>query len=1560
MASNKDYKVNVILQSDVSGLSTIESGLKSIEDRVDKLGSHDVDVKVNLTGNAGKELDNIKGQLDSLKSKDINVNLGGNVETSLRNIEGHLESLSKNFEARVNVGGDWDSQLRNIHGSLQDIQETQTLKIDIDMGRSVAEIQSIATALASLSDEIRNISGTHLGDVAGLMVHGFQSANNELGKIQQGISRLGSGGGSDAGNKLARDFYEAGNQVGNIQRQLNSLRAPDLSKQMNLNSYYGSYDQLGRLNLGSIGGSSILSMVGVQGFKNVTWGNASTEQTNEVLLQRMDTGQNEYRISDKTFEGGTDTITHAVAQNRTVRNPDLIAQLYAFQMATGASNQELMSNVFGGEVDTEWGSGSMVDVLAAFGESVALQTGSEQLGTSAMFDLAKAFGGQYASVDQYGISAETLKAHGYDPKSENVTEFMRAVGEIIHADETNALMNTTEGGLTNVRKRFHRAGRQIGQMMMGPVDFLSSLYLQLDKRDFEIFGMKIPAGTFTQAIIGITGLVSSIQPLQQTLHALQDTFHRITGAVETFKDGFSKAMERLSNLGHGELASDFSTLGAEGILRRESYDYEILQGQIAQTRATRGLHDYSLEDVEKSEMSWDQKRRTKNRMNVDELLFSLEGVPDEISENIHKQLKNEEISLIQEAREKGLEGAELRKYVNENKSSSQTLLKEWRTGRKNEISQLSTWKKIKLGAKGSFSPQTTAFGSAYRKAKSAYSGDSFRSQVKSQTIGRLKGLRAGLGALKETGGITKSFKSFTGVLKGVLLSINPLTLAFGALGAVMAGLAAIFLVANANSEDFRTKLNNLMKRLHDLFDMVMYTVGDLFQQSGLSEKGGIDGIIEVANNILDALTQAVVLITDILSAITGRDLEQSRKLGPVEKEFDTTLKSIKSAEEKDGAKDTQYQHLLNAADRIRAIDPTYFTDEKIKELGLDNEKYTDKNGVTLASYLQRDISADTAGDFFENEVASLEKRGVHYTEDQLKQALTDENGNFDDEKMKQYNTAKAELSQHLNVKHFGKDWNDNEFAKSSGMFSTHEEGDPVAGDTVLGHILDPVLDALWWIGAVTGSILAILAAEKGLNALSNLDKLWKGAKGTTKMEKVKDILTNKIHEKLTNKIHEKFPTLSEWWKNKGIGDKINDVLGRGPEKKRKIDPTKSTEDIKKELDLLKKERNTSIFTKAKDKILDSNIGKRLLPEDGMIRKFAGKLSQAYTDISNNSFREWLQSSKRLKGLTSKITSKLPHLSGLVSKLTNSNAFKTLFNTGKGFLKELFPKGFEGIFGKLGSVIAGKLGGKALVGAIPVIGQIIDALWIAWDLVSWIGDFLDGNIPWLGDLFTMISPLRSIQKHWMDITNLAMGFGQWIKDGLNSIGLGWFADMLQYVWDKMVGLYNWLQSLPIIGWLLPGDPVKEGENGQEQKQDQNTNATADATSNMEQSSENLNATTYEYAQSVGKTGVINNDANVYGGGNAIPSDYGINPALSNGAGYVSPYTKNLTQPVQSLSSGQPLANNGTGNTINNNIKISGFENGEQLSKLVVETINKELLWNAQRGGRVVDGQPNISY
>ena len=79
-------------------------------------------------------------------------------------------------------------------------------------------------------------------------------------------------------------------------------------------------------------------------------------------------------------------------------------------------------------------------------------------------------------------------------------------------------------------------------------------------------------------------------------------------------------------------------MGAYGILENQrTYDP---MADIRNVMKSRGIHDFSIEDVDTSDMTWDQRRRTRNSMDLDDRLFKLEGgVSDEVSELLHKRAK---------------------------------------------------------------------------------------------------------------------------------------------------------------------------------------------------------------------------------------------------------------------------------------------------------------------------------------------------------------------------------------------------------------------------------------------------------------------------------------------------------------------------------------------------------------------------------------------------------------------------------------------------------------------------------------------------------------------------------------------------------------------------------------------------------------------------------------------------------------------------------------------------------------------------------------------------------
>ncbi|RAP49736.1 MAG: hypothetical protein BZ138_07255 [Methanosphaera sp. rholeuAM270] len=1632
MGARRNYVVNIALAGDTSGLKGVDSALKEIETRADALNTHDIDVNVTVSGNAVATLKDIEGHLGKIKSREISVNATGNFEESLKNVEGHLDKISKTVETKVNVGGNYKSDLKEIKSHLESISKNQTIKVSIDTSDVIKSINGVKDEIGTIAREFNSINARNLRDLGTVIASGFRGASSELGKIQTGINSLKP---SDVGYKIANDLEGASSQVGKIQNELNSLKPPIIQPQIQpveMNQYYGSYDSLGHLNMGALGGSSLLSMVGVGSFKNITWGNASKEQTNSVLLSRMDASDPEHQISAKTFEGGTDTITHAVSQKRTVRNPDLISQLYAFQMATGATNEELMTNVFGNEPDMEWGSGSLVDVLAAFGESVALQTGSEQLGTSAMFDLAKAFGGQYASVDQYGISEETLKRHGYDPKKEeDVVKFMEAVGEIIAADTPNALMDTTEGGLTQVRKRFQRAGRQIGQMFMGPIDFLSTMFLRLDTSNINIGGLEIPAGTFTQAVIGITGIVSAIDPFQRTLAAVKDTFHKVTGAVQTAKDNIVLFAEKLVSLGSIDKVDRFNKMGAFNILSQEKYarehDMEIFRANLERIKNTKGIHDFSDEEINASNMTWGQKRRTRNAKAFDSILFDFErekdwkNLRDHLYGPITEELRNDptiDKNELSVERNKRLR-AEWEKFV---------------TGRENELSQLSNWQKFKLGAKRSYEPQTSAFKEAFKKQKDKYKEGGWFTQLRGKTIGNFRGIREGISAFREAGGLKGGLSGLWTVFKGLIGAINPVTLALGAITAGLGLLAGIFLVANAQSEDFRKKVQDLTTKLHDLLDTVFYTLGDLFQAAGLSKEGGMDGVIEVAENIVSVLETIVSYIQNVLLAMTGRDLVASKKLSPIDKEITKTIEKINKKEKESGvgSEDVQkdYQKLLELKDRAQTIDPTYVTDEKLAEwfdpeTGAHNLEFGD--GKTLKEYLtatadQRDPETARYNYFNEELIPSLEGEGISgITEDELNSAVWNQEANaWDHDKMEQLNSAIAQHRIYVDTAgREGTAWNENPFVKANPVLQVDEpEGEDAwekrggIGAQIFGQILD-VVHVLEWIGNLVFAILALMAVEKALNGIESLLTRWRNVPGGSKWEKAKNVFKSKFPS-ISHYGSEAKNWIRDLWdrlrgnptpnpkpsKNPELPSKTPELPEpegphNGPDKK----PPKGYEDA---IDVKPVEHGTHGSDKKPPSPNDYDDVIDVEPEH------TGKPSNK-PDVPPKNTPELpppkeTGNQKPKKGYEDAIDvdfSKKPRNTGLEKEAKNTGSF--LERAGSK-LKDTFhgiTSKFSGAFGRIASFLGRNLGGRALLSAIPIVGQIIDALWIAWDLTSWIGDWLDTNIPWAGQLFEMISPLRMIQKHWTEIYDMITGFGGAIKDWLRSIGLGALADALQWIWDCLVGIYEFIQNIPIIGWLFPhidrGDGGT-GENATDSSKPQftdvqnNGNTMADKygskSANLNNSgSSNDGDSAKTMAEKYGSRGAnfdnvgdvnVNTasssnvkdstfDSTASATANAVDNGLNngfndaysnaLNPAMNNGSAYNNPLL-NPNSTANANLMNNPYANNAmnnqtSNNTINNYVNLSGFENGDKLAQYILKVINENMLWDTQKAGRTVD-------
>lgn len=183
-----------------------------------------------------------------------------------------------------------------------------------------------------------------------------------------------------------------------------------------------------------------LGFLGIQDSKRTIFDTTTQNETNKILLEKM----------------GGDYATFDKVTNETLTSiQELIPAMNA--MSVSASLNADQVNATAG-------------TMANFGAYVKTLTGSDALAQSSMYYLSRAYQGQYAGVDQYGITKENLKKTGkWSGEDDTYEHFMEAVSDIM-GSQMDQLMGTTQGQMATLRKGFSLAGKQVGAVLVKPID----------------------------------------------------------------------------------------------------------------------------------------------------------------------------------------------------------------------------------------------------------------------------------------------------------------------------------------------------------------------------------------------------------------------------------------------------------------------------------------------------------------------------------------------------------------------------------------------------------------------------------------------------------------------------------------------------------------------------------------------------------------------------------------------------------------------------------------------------------------------------------------------------------------------------------------------------------------------------------------------------------------------------------------------------------------------------------------------------------------------------------
>lgn len=284
----------------------------------------------------------------------------------------------------------------------------------------------------------------------------------------------------------------------------------------------------GLMSIGQVTDNLMQSLTGKSAM-DVIFGTASKAETNSVLLKNMlqDVEKN-YDSFYKTVDETTDSSL--------VSMQELIPALNALNAATGATDKELQN---------------ITPDVANFGAAVLAQTGSVDRAQQAMMDLSKGYKGAFASLDQFGITEDSLKRAGWE-EGDSLEKYMDAVSKVVGS--TEELMQTNQGLDALIGKSFSRAGKKIGNEFLPIIKDLKRGFIDLDNEMGGAIASSILLGS--AGVESANRIFWNISTTVQGVRDLADAFHTVKDAIKGTEKAAQAAGDAINTV------SNVSDIGA--------------------------------------------------------------------------------------------------------------------------------------------------------------------------------------------------------------------------------------------------------------------------------------------------------------------------------------------------------------------------------------------------------------------------------------------------------------------------------------------------------------------------------------------------------------------------------------------------------------------------------------------------------------------------------------------------------------------------------------------------------------------------------------------------------------------------------------------------------------------------------------------------------------------------------------------------------------------------------------------------------------------------------------
>ena len=303
------------------------------------------------------------------------------------------------------------------------------------------------------------------------------------------------------------------NEINNLGSNANVSGNSITNKITEAASSFGTLNGILASTVGVLAGKSLSDLI---------VGNAETKEVNKVLLSGM-------ADTEDGVNSLFDTIDEATNQSLVSMN-QLVPALKSFSAETGLSGSELES---------------VVPQFAQFGSYMTAMTGSSDIAYTAMTKISNGLNSSSQFLKRYGFSQEVLKENGWSGQEDDVTGYMNALTKAM--GDTDALMNTTTGGIKKLNKAFSSAGGEIGKSILPVINSVATGLVGLNKWSGKTLfkSFLIAASGLDLLITGlgqVTVLVKGVESILQALKA----FGAVGDAVKSKVTGVDKLSQKAS------------------------------------------------------------------------------------------------------------------------------------------------------------------------------------------------------------------------------------------------------------------------------------------------------------------------------------------------------------------------------------------------------------------------------------------------------------------------------------------------------------------------------------------------------------------------------------------------------------------------------------------------------------------------------------------------------------------------------------------------------------------------------------------------------------------------------------------------------------------------------------------------------------------------------------------------------------------------------------------------------------------------------------------------------